>query len=143
MTDVLIESDAARGRYVQRIQAGSHQLLADEAAPTGNDLGPDPYALLLASLGACTAMTLQMYADHKKWPLESVKVRMSYERVHAEDCVEGEEVMRRVHRIERELSLEGDLSDEQRERLVQIAERCPIHRTLTEENEILTTLTPA
>lgn len=140
MSEVVVVSDPSQGRWVQRVEAGAHSFVADERKPTGDDLGPDPYTLLLASLGTCTAMTLQMYASHKQWPLESVTVRLRYERTHVQDC-ESDDEPRRLHRIDRALELGGSLTDEQRERLVQVAERCPVHRTLTEEKEIRTTLT--
>jgi putative redox protein len=126
----------------QRIQAGRHELRADEPVPSGgSDSGPDPYALLLAALGACTSMTLRMYADRKKWPLERVTVRLSQSHVHARDCAECEDHGdARVSRIVREIELVGELTAEQRTRLVEIAERCPVHRTLMGPKEIVTRL---
>ncbi|MEX0892996.1 MAG: bifunctional alpha/beta hydrolase/OsmC family protein [Gemmatimonadota bacterium] len=97
----------------------------------GEDLGPTPYDLLAAALGACTTMTLRMYADRKKWPLEAAVVRLQHSRIHAEDeerCEEGEP---RLDRLDRELTLIGPLDSEQRSRLLEIADRCPVHRTLT------------
>ena len=129
------------GRLTQRIEAGPHVLFADEPPDAGDDRGPTPYELLLAALGACTSMTLRMYADMKKLPLDSVSIRLTYERTHVKDCEEDvETAIRRMHRIEREVHLEGDLSDEQRQRLLEIAERCPVHRSLTEAKEIVTSL---
>ena len=126
----------------QRIQAGRHELRADEPVPSGgSDSGPDPYALLLAALGACTSMTLRMYADRKKWPLERVVVRLSQAKVHARDCAECEDHGdARVDRILREIELSGPLTPEQRNRLIEIAERCPVHRTLMGPKEITTKL---
>ena len=129
----------------QRIQAGRHELRADEPVPSGgSDSGPDPYALLLSALGACTSMTLRMYADRKKWPLERIVVRLSQAKVHARDCVECEDHSdARVDRILRELELGGPLTAEQRQRLLEIAERCPVHRTLLGPKEIVTRLAEA
>lgn len=126
----------------QQIQAGRHVLRADEPVPAGgSDSGPDPYALLLAALGACTSMTLRMYADRKGWPLERVIVRLSQAKIHAQDCADCEETDEaRIDRITREIELSGPLSPEQRKRLVEIAERCPVHRTLMGPKQIVTRL---
>jgi uncharacterized OsmC-like protein len=119
-----------REGYTTQIVAGRHHLLADEPASVGGaDLGPSPYDLLLATLGACTAMTLRMYADRKGWPLESVTVHLNHRREHAADAASGEGT-RRLDRLERRLHVEGPLDDAQRARLLEIAERCPVHRTL-------------
>jgi putative redox protein len=125
--------------FVQDISIGPHQLIADEPILTGgNDDGPDPYELLLSALGACTGMTIGMYAARKQWPLRTVRVRLTHEKVYAEDCAEcnGKEVM--LDLIKREILLIGDLSDEQRRRLLEIADRCPVHRTLTSRVRIET-----
>jgi putative redox protein len=137
---VRVESSPRDGELVQRVEARSHTFLSDEPAGDGDDLGATPYELLLAAVGTCTSMTVAMYAKQKGIALERVTVRLTYDRVHLDDCVGAEEVTRRVHRIERELSLVGDLSDADRERLLGIAERCPVHRTLVEEKEIVTRL---
>lgn len=128
------------GRYTQRIEAGKHTLLADEPEPIGGDAGPDPYDLLLGAIGACTTMTVRMYAEHKGWPLESVSVRLTYNRLHAKDCDDCEDKSGRVHRIESIVTFDGALSDEQRDRLLEIAERCPVHRTLVEQKQMITRL---
>ena len=138
MSEVTVTS--APTGYVQRIETGHHAFVSDEPMPAGQDAGPDPYGLLLAALGACTAMTIQMYARRKEWPLGRVRIAVSYERVHAKDCEECEDPTERLHRIERVIELEGALSDEQRERLLQIADLCPVHRTLTEPKELVTRL---
>ncbi|RMD62095.1 MAG: OsmC family peroxiredoxin [Planctomycetota bacterium] len=128
-----------RQRYTTRIVAGRHNLVADEPESAGGaDQGPTPYGLLLASLGACTAMTLRMYADRKGWPLEAVEVRLRHCRLHAQDCEECESTEGMVDRIDRALLLTGPLSAEQRARLVEIAQKCPVHRTLTSETVIRT-----
>ena len=116
------------------MEVGGHELVADE--PTsfgGTDAGPTPYDFLLAALGSCTTMTLRMYADRKGWPLESVTVRLSQERIHATDCEECETEEGRIDRIEREIELEGPLDGKQRRRLLEIADMCPVHRTMRTE----------
>jgi putative redox protein len=135
---VVRESDL--GRYAQTIAAGPHVLRADEPRSVGgDDSGPTPYGLLLASLGACTSMTLRMYAERKQLPLERVTVRMRHEKIHARDCETCETERGQVDRIEREILLEGDLDAASRARLLEIADRCPVHRTLHGEVRIETT----
>jgi putative redox protein len=122
----------------EEIIAGRHRLLAGEPVEAGgDDAGPDPYSLLLSALGACTAMTLQLYARRKQWPLEKVEVSLRHARVHAEDCEDCETKAGKLDRIERFISLGGPLSDEQKQRLLEIAQRCPVHRTLTSEISIV------
>ena len=124
------------GLYTE-ISAGSHTLVADEPESLGGkDEGPNPYDYLLGALGACTAMTLRMYADRRGWPLESITVRLGHQKIHARDCAECETEGGKIDRIEREIELEGDLSEEQREKLLEIADKCPVHRTLTSETII-------
>lgn len=125
----------------QDITFGPHTLIADEPVEVGgSDRGPTPYDLLCAALGSCTSMTLQMYARRKGWPLEGVVVRLRHGRIHARDCAECETREGKLDLIEREIALRGPLSDEQRERLREIADRCPVHRTLTQEIVIRTAL---
>jgi uncharacterized OsmC-like protein len=116
------------------MEAAGHELVADEPASLGGtDTGPTPYDYLLAALGGCTAMTLRMYADRKGWPLESVTVRLSQDRIHATDCEECETEEGRIDRIEREIELAGPLDEKQRSRLLEVADMCPVHRTLNTE----------
>jgi len=115
----------------QQITVGRHTLIADEPREAGgSDEGPDPYSYLLAALGACTSMTLLIYARRKKWPLKTVEVSLVHSRVHAEDCADCETQKHSLDRIERFISVTGPLSEVQRARLLQIAEHCPVHKTL-------------
>jgi putative redox protein len=116
-------------------------LRADEPVGAGgDDSGPSPYELLLASLGACTSMTLRTYADLKKIPLEKVTVRLKHEKIHAQDCAECETKEGKIDRIDRQIELAGPLDDAQRTKLLEIANKCPVHRTLHSELHIPTTL---
>ncbi len=117
----------------------NNSLLADEPAAVGGlDSGPGPHDLLLAALGACTAMALRLYAERKKLPLLRAEVRLRHSRIHASDCVECETKEGMLDRIERIITLHGDLNAEQRARLMEIAEKCPVHRTLKSEIDIRT-----
>jgi uncharacterized OsmC-like protein len=123
--------------FAQEIVAGQHRLNADEPSSAGGtDTGPTPYELLLAALGACTSITVGMYARRKNWPLESIVVRLSHSKVHAEDCFECQTAAGMLNRIDLEIELHGSLTPEQRLRLFEIAEKCPVHRTLTSEIDI-------
>ncbi len=123
-------------KFLNRVQAGRHELLADEPADHGgNDLGPDPYRYLAAALGSCTVMTLNMYARHKGLNAERVACEVTHDRIHADDCEDCEKSSRKVDRLTRVITIEGDLSTDERKRMLEIADRCPVHRTL--ENEIL------
>lgn len=132
---------AGSSRYDQEIAVGPHRLLADEPRDVGgNDVGPNPYELLLAALGACTSMTLRMYAERKQWPLRGVEMRLAHSRIHAEDCAECDTKQGMLDSIEAEITLIGELSNEQRHRLLEIASMCPVHRTLKSEIQIRTGL---
>jgi uncharacterized OsmC-like protein/esterase/lipase len=127
------------GKYQQEILTGPHRLLADEPVKLGGlDSGPGPYDFLLAGLGACTSMTIRLYADFKKLPLENVSVRLSHGKIHAKDCETCETKVSMVDHIERAITLEGPLDAEQRRRLMEIADKCPVHRTLKSEIDIHT-----
>lgn len=137
----VVVAERGTGRFAQVIRvAERHALLADEPIGIGDDTGPAPYDFLLAALGACTSMTVRMYADRKGWPLDDVAVRLSHAKVHAKDCEECETENGKVDLIERELVIRGDLDDEQRRRLMEIADRCPVHRSLHDETHITTEL---
>jgi len=127
--------------YRTEMTAGHHTLVADEPEDVGGtDAGPSPYDLLLSALGSCTGMTLRMYADRKEWPLEETVVRLSHEKIHAKDCDHCDTNDGKVDRIEREIELIGDLSPDQRERLLEIANKCPVHRTLHSEIDVASSL---
>lgn len=128
--------NAESSGLLQTIRIGQHHLQSDEPADWGNDEGPNPYELLLAALGACTSMTLRMYADRKQWPLQGVQVRLSHSRIHAEDCAACDTREGMIDQIDADISLTGDLSDSQRHRLMEIAELCPVHRTLLGDIQI-------
>lgn len=131
-------------RYAQNISVGPHLLQADEPRDSaGNDVGPNPYELLLSALGACTSMTLCMYAEQKQWPLRGVQVRLTHSKLYAEDCVACDTKRGTLDQIDAEISLIGDLSEDQRQRLMEIADRCPVHRTLVSEIQIRTRLAVA
>jgi len=138
-TGTVLVRETGGGKFQQEILSGPHRFLADEPVKVGGlDSGPGPYDLLLAALGACTSMTLRLYADHKKLPLERVSVRLVHNRIHAEDCLNCETKEGMVDRIDRNITMEGPLDAEQRKRLLEIADKCPVHRTLESEIEIRT-----
>src|SRR5438046_7130881 len=138
MAEVIVHS---LGNLRQQIDAGSHTFYADEPADAGGDnAGPTPYDLLLGALGACTSMTLLLYARRKGWPLESVEVRLRHERIHAQDCAECETKTGWLDAIDKEIVVAGNLTPEQQERLGEIAHRCPVNQTLLREVKITQTL---
>jgi len=130
MTEVTVRGEA--GTLLTHIQAGAYALLGDEpkTVPGGTDQGPGPYDLLLSALGTCTSMTLLLYAQRKKYPLERITVTLTHDRIYATDCAECDSKDGRIERIETVIHLEGALSDEQRNSLLAIAEKCPVHKTL-------------
>ena len=138
---VVTVTETREGKFTQVITAGQHRLRADEpVAAGGADTGPTPYDLLLAALGACTSMTIRMYADLKQLPLAKVTVRLKHDKVHAQDCADCETREGKLDRIDREIELEGGLDDAQRAKLLEIANKCPVHRTLHSEVWIPTRL---
>jgi putative redox protein len=137
---VVTVTETGQGAYIQQITAGHHEFLADEPRPIGDDAGPTPYDLLLAALGTCTSMTVRMYATRKGWPLERVRVSLRHSRIHAEDCDHCETAKGWIDHIDRDIELSGDLDDEQRQLLLLIAERCPVHQTMHSEIDIATSL---
>ena len=133
MSDVVVTS---LSNLKNEVRYGvDHKLITDEPIEAGGeDAGPDPYTLLLAALGSCISMTVTLYAKRKQWPLERVIVRLRQGRIHAADCQECTQASEGyVHRIERSVTFEGNLSEEQRARLREIAHKCPVHKTLTSE----------
>ncbi len=139
----VVVQEAGEGKFAQHVAAGPHQLRADEPLSVGGeDSGPGPYDLVMAGLGACTSMTLRLYAERKGWPLERVTVTLSHDKIHAEDCADCETKSGRLDRIDRRLLVEGALDDEQRARLLEIADKCPVHRTLESEVVVTTGLEP-
>jgi putative redox protein len=135
--EVIVSSEAG---VAQEIVSGSHRWRADEPAPYGNDTGPAPYELLLASLGACTSMTLRLYAQRKGLDLQRITVRLQHSRIYANDCLECETKDGFLDRIDLKIELTGHLDDAQKQRLLEIAGHCPVHKTLTSEINIRSSL---
>src|SRR6266581_4038208 len=137
----VIVASTGMGPFEQILLDGRHTLRADEpVAVGGGDVGPGPYELLLMALGSCTSMTVNMYAARKKWTLDQVVVRLRHERVHADDCANCEDPKSRIDRILCRIELAGPLDEAQRKQLIEIAKKCPVHRTLTNKIEIRTDL---
>jgi len=140
---VVVVRGSAKG-VAQEVFIGRHHLTADEPADLGGtDSGPSPYELLLAALGACTSMTVAMYARRRQWPLKEVSVRMKHSKIHAEDCESCETKEGMLDRVESEIELAGELTAEQRAKLLEIAKKCPVRRTLTSEIDVRTRLASA
>ena len=138
MTEVVVRS---LDGLTQEIEARGHRLWADEPSDAGGaNLGPTPYELLLAALGACTAMTLRLYAGRKQWPVEQVQVKLRHERVHAQDCVDCETQDIYLDRIYKDVQVSGPLTPEQLQRLSEIARRCPVQQTLSRQIQVIDSL---
>jgi len=132
-------AETGNGKFEQSVLAGQHRYLADEPTSVGgNGSGPSPYEYLLAALGACTSMTIRLYADQKKLPLKRVAVHLTHDKIHAVDCENCETKEGKVDRIDREITLDGELTAEQRAKLMEIADKCPVHRTLHSEIDVRT-----
>ena len=137
----VIVASTGNGAFEQALLDGRHRLAADEPlAAGGGDAGPGPYELLLMALGSCVSMTLQLYAGRKQWPLDQVIVRLRHERVYIEDCIDCADPKARIDRIHKQVELIGALDAGQRARLAEIADQCPVHRTLTSKIDIHTEL---
>src|ERR1700761_6342133 len=142
-TNTVVVASTGVGAFQQVMLDGRHMLHADEPTTAGgNDTGPGPYELLLMALGSCTSMTINLYAAQHRWPLEQVIIRLSQERVHVQDCRDCERPDAMIHRITKRIELIGPLDDAQRAKLMEIADRCPVHRTLTSKIEIQSSLAP-
>jgi uncharacterized OsmC-like protein len=134
----VVVSGPARG-FRTDIEVGGHHLVVDEpVAVKGGDEGPTPYEMLLAGLGACTAMTLRIYADRRNWPLERANVTLQHRKVHAQDCIDCDKKPTKMDVVDRVITLHGNLTEEQRAKLLEIAERCPVHQTLQSKIQVNT-----
>lgn len=142
MTEVsneVLVTENGRGKFGNDIVTGGHRIAADEPSAMGGlDAGPSPYQLLAAALGACTNMTLRLYANAKGWPLNRVATRVQHDKIHAQDCAECETREGKIDQLRREITLIGPLDEAQRTRLMEIADRCPVHRTLESNVRIVT-----
>ncbi|MEQ9814994.1 MAG: bifunctional alpha/beta hydrolase/OsmC family protein [Azospirillaceae bacterium] len=139
----VVVEETKSGEFQQWVVAGRHQLIADEPLAMGGlDSGPTPYDLLTAALGTCTSMTIRMYARRKGMALDQVRVVVTHDRIHAEDCAECETAEGMIDVFERTIRFDGDLKQEEIDRLLQIADKCPVHRTLMSENVVRTRLVP-
>ena len=124
-------------KFLREVSSDDHQWLSDEPTEYGGDnLGPDPYEQLLSSLGTCTSMTLRMYCNHKGWNVEDIDVKLKHSRIHEKDCEKHNQDDCKIELIEKTISIKGDLDEKQRERLIQVADRCPVHKTLLSKMDI-------
>ena len=129
--------------FKSTLTAGEHELIADEpeSVEGGQDQGPDPYDYLLMSLGSCTVMTIKMYVNHKGWELDDVYMELRHSKRHAEDCDNCQDPKSRIDTIEKEVIVEGDLTDEQIDRILDISKKCPVHRTLMSDIRLESSIT--
>jgi uncharacterized OsmC-like protein len=142
--NTVVVASTGAGKFQQMLLDGRHVLHADEPRSAGgDDTGPGPYELLLMALGSCSSMTIHLYAARHQWPLEQVVIRLSQARIHVQDCTNCEQPDAMIHRIEKKIELVGALDDAQRDKLLKIADQCPVQRTLTSKIEIQSTLMPA
>lgn len=136
-----IVRESGKGKFAQEIIIGTHVLIADEpVANGGDDTGPSPYDFLLAALGSCTSMTIRMYAQFKNIPLEKIIVKLQHDKIHVDDCSDCENANSKIDHIDRQIELQGNLTEEQRLKLLDIANKCPVHRTLSSKILITTAL---
>ncbi len=127
--------------YTTEVVVGQHKVIADEPLTVGgNDLGPSPYGYLMASLGSCTSMTLRMYADRKQWDVKDIKVHLNHSKVHKDDCEDCENKNEKIDQIERIIELEGNLDEAQKKRMLEIADKCPVHKTLHQGIRVISRL---
>ncbi len=141
VTGTVVVAETGDGPFNEVLLDGRHRMIADEPASSGgDDAGPNPYELLLMALGACTSMTLRLYAERKEWPLERVVVRLTHRKDYATDCAACEDKDAMLDHIDRMIEIRGRLDHAQRHRLLEIAEQCPVHRTLTSKIVITTKL---
>lgn len=141
MAQVIVKTGTEKYKTV--IRTSNHELIADEPRPIGTDQGPNPYEFLLMAVGSCVGMTLRMYADRKGWDLQDIEVELDQKRVHAKDCEDCESDTGYIHVIEKKLTFKGELTDEQRTRLLEISNRCPVQKTLMNEIKVETLLVAA
>ncbi|SDR65406.1 alpha/beta fold hydrolase [Christiangramia echinicola] len=140
-TDHEVMANLGHEGYTTQMVAGRHHFIADEPVKAGgSDLGPNPYELVSSGLAACTSMTIQMYARRKKWNVDNVETHVNYSKKHADDCADCENDMAKIDSFDREISLKGDLDDKQVKRLMEIADKCPVHKTLSAKAQIKTKL---
>jgi putative redox protein len=137
----IVHFHLGKTNYKTVMTAGSHELIADEPENVGgNDEGPDPYDYLLMALGSCSVITMKMYADRKGWPVEDIYIEMRHYKAHAEDCEDCDDPKARIDKIEKDIIVEGELSEEQLDRLLEISKKCPVHKTLLNDVEIVSTV---
>ena len=135
----VVVQETRNGKFQQIVATGPHRLIADEPVTVGgDDSGPGPYDFLLTGLGACTSMTMRMYADRKSLPVDRITVTLQHNKIYAKDCEECETREGMLDQIDRVIRIEGNLDADQRKRLMEIADKCPVHKTLTSEVRIVT-----